>query len=181
MANIADTITIGSKPPREIKRAAMWSLICGVGIFTLADIVHFTGADRRAVGRYIKDLEAAGIAETIREAKGLPTIYRLKRTDLLEAPETGQAMLWRSARILKTFTACELVATLDVDDGPPAWSTAKRWLTLMKRVGLIRQSGSRGQVMIYRLARDLGPKAPMILRGKHVWDPNAGEVLGDRS
>ena len=131
--------TLGEKPRRQVKRGAMWQRVLELNIFTIPELAQFSGADRRAVGRYAKSLARGGFAKVLRDIPGAATVYKVVRRNRSGGDKSFQIQLWNSARILKTFTATELVATLHGGKSPHA-ETVKRWLSHLVAVDVLRST-----------------------------------------
>jgi len=76
-------------------------------------------------------------------------------------------------RIHKRFTAPDLCQTAET-----AETGAYKYLTGLVAAGVVRveqerQLGVAGSWRVYRLIRDLGPKAPILYSDGTVFDPNA--------
>ena len=88
-----------------------------------------------------------------------------------------QLALWRAMKIVKSFTIAELHAS-------SAGSTlyeVKSYVSHLLKAGylVVARHGDGEAHTTYRFitARDTGPRAPMIQRVKHVFDPNLGKVV----
>jgi hypothetical protein len=78
--------------------------------------------------------------------------------------------LWRSMRILRSFTRGQLAAVVEREPG-----SVSRYVTALHRAGYLRrtqiiEAGRRGAS--WRLVRDTGPVAPVLRRNGTVYDPN---------
>lgn len=83
----------------------------------------------------------------------------------------GRSRMWQAMRVLRRFTAPDLIATAEVGD-----SAAAKYVRYLLRAGYLRcvvakVNGRTGGHAHYRLVKDTGPFAPRV--GKHaVRDPN---------
>lgn len=97
------------------------------------------------------------------------------RKDGTAVPDDGQTRMWRAMKILRTFSARDLVVHAALPGFPVADSTAATYCRWLESGGyLVRQPG---EVPRWRFVRDTGARAPQILRVKQLFDPNTGEVM----
>jgi hypothetical protein len=97
-----------------------------------------------------------------------------------------RARAWWVIRRSKRFTLPDLLCTLaDGSQKDPA-ANLKKYLARLVKVGILDVAKDRKDdgkltsngLYDYRLARDLGPKAPVAIRDSlNVLDPNSGQVL----
>lgn len=93
----------------------------------------------------------------------------------IEIQSPYNEMCWRSIRILKTFNANQLVP-----DSLVKLNTVKQYLRQLHMAGYLMMIESKvGQLAVYRIMHDTGPKAPEIRRGKKVYDGNLGLIIYD--
>lgn len=164
--------------------------------FTVPELADLLGAPRKTVYDYLACLSAGGYVEhTPATEPGQPAIYRMLRDTGHHAPrlrsdgspvQQGKAteQLWRSMCILKQFTYRDLVetATIPIPEG-----TAKAYCRTLLATGYLKvlrkAEPTKGQIALYSLIRQSGPKSPMVQRVKRVFDPNTGEVFipGDKA
>jgi hypothetical protein len=89
--------------------------------------------------------------------------------------------LWNSIRVLKRFTAAQIEATAEVS---PA--NLQKYLLALDRSGYLvkvrpKQNGCPGGHALWRLARDSGPRAPIVRNdGSGVYDPNQDQLYPGR-
>ena len=168
------------------------------GSFTLRDVDGKTAGDvhTRSVRNYLIRLVRGGYAEHAgiqqkpngRKAKLYRLVKRPKtapklRRDGSERPaETSQGRLWRTMKMLRTFTVRELAVAASFAEATITRQTAKSYLTHLVAAGYVTldHNGS-SRAGIYRLKPQMntGPQAPQIMRTKFVWDPNLQQVMGD--
>lgn len=178
---------------------AYWKLILELdqaGPWTIRQLVARSNVSTGTIGQFVDALQLAGIAtivgrDTPRRAH-MPGAahYRLARRpvdtprlrrDGTELPEPQIQVLWRTLRMIKVFSPRELVELASEGGGEVNLSHARGYLSLLSAAGIIVQvkpngAGDEGR---YRLARDLGPRAPKILQARMIFDPNANQVVGD--
>ncbi|MER8923353.1 hypothetical protein [Mesorhizobium sp. LNJC384A00] len=185
---IVDMVQISIAVPRG--EAGYWSIIRDLdlgGPWTVRQICDRTNVSTSLVGRYVRRLKLAGIAQVVETRTAgnvgggnLPAavIYRLVRRPLVAPrisrdgkamPELGIEQLWRAMKMAKVFSHADLSEHCpDVAIG-----TVKAYLQALSAAGIV--AGNPGA---YRLVRNLGLQAPKILATKLVYDPNKKTVVG---
>lgn len=177
---------------------AYWEIIRELRTFTLSDIDSRCFVRRDTIGDYVRRLVKAGFV-AIEGMCGDAVMYRLE-IDQPDAPRVrrdgsianeigvGQDRMWRSMKMLKTFTAEELAASASLGPETVTVGTAKEYLKHLQRAGYLTivvaatpgyRSGT-GNPARYRLRPDMitGPLAPQVQRTDWVWDPNRKAVMG---
>jgi hypothetical protein len=80
--------------------------------------------------------------------------------------------IWQAMRIMREFTAADLVAACELRSA----KTAHAFIHAQRRAGYLRtRQPLRGlhQPAIHTLVRNSGPRCPAIVhRSRAVWDPN---------
>ncbi|ESY48983.1 MULTISPECIES: hypothetical protein [unclassified Mesorhizobium] len=185
---IVDMVQISIDVPRG--EAGYWSIIRDLdvgGPWTVRQICDRTNVSTSLVGRYVRRLKLAGIAQIVETRTAcnvgggnLPAavIYRLAKRPLLAPrispdgkvrPELGIEQLWRAMKMAKVFSPADLAEHCpDVAPG-----TVKAYLQALSAAGIVA-----GTPAAYRLVRNLGLQAPKILATKLVYDPNKKVVVG---
>ncbi len=80
-----------------------------------------------------------------------------------KTPTTGaRARAWTSMRILRRFTIADIMATAEIPR-----QNASKYLVALEKAGFLAResdnvSGRPGSLIIYRLARNTGPDAPIV-------------------
>lgn len=164
--------------------------------FTTSDVISATGAARKTIHDYLGCLAAGGYVDhTPAEARGQSAHYKMLRDTGHHAPRLrpdgspvrqGKANehLWTSMRVLKRFTYRDLMDTTPM---PIPEGTAKAYCRTLLDTGYLRvlrkAEPTKGQIALYALVRQSGPKSPQVQRVKRVFDPNTGEVFmpGDKA
>ena len=152
--------------------------------FWQSELASFAGCPAHKVQDYLRGLMAAGIVEKTGAGKPFTlATYRLVRDTGVDAPRvrkdgtllppSGRTRMWRVMRMLRSFTPHELAHIASLADAPVAESGAARYCRWLAKGGYLRAEERYAFVR----ARDSGPKAPRILRGKELFDPNTGEVV----
>lgn len=188
---LLETVALNAKVPRG--RDGIWSVIRDLDIasgeWTITDVHERTNVPRQTVRDVVLPLVRGGYAEVVRTEKhpksSTPSaVYRLterpaeaprlRRDGTALAPLQTEA-IWRSIRMAKTFTDAELSGLAEADA-----RTVERYVGELKSAGVLVavEPGGPGKPARWRLLRDLGPRAPKILRAHIVFDPNAGAVIG---
>lgn len=94
----------------------------------------------------------------------------------------GRLNMWTAMRALPQFDKRELAAAASTEDVNVTVETASDYARRLYKAGYLQivRKSKPGMACIYRLKHSLntGPKPPMILRSKMVYDQNRGEVIG---
>jgi hypothetical protein len=89
---------------------------------------------------------------------------------------------WNSIRVLKRFTAAQIEATAEIQE-----ENLRKYLKALAAAGYLaqvrpKQNGRPGGHAIWRLARDSGPRAPLVrYDGSGVYDPNQDQLYPGRN
>jgi hypothetical protein len=80
---------------------------------------------------------------------------------------TLRARAWQSMRILRQFTVADLRRTSALETTESDYQNLKKWLRRLAVHGVIAPEGPpvfrrAGEYQTYRLARDIGPKHPLV-------------------
>lgn len=162
--------------------------------FTVRDLHLSTTMKMESVREYVTGLVNAGYVEEKEDGGGLKAkvpfktpavIYTLVRDVGIEAPRVrkdgtpvtqgqGTANMWRTMRIIGTFSARELAVSASTETCIISESTAKSYVSHLCQAGYLVQVKG-----IYRFVPSMhtGPKPPMIQRVKRVWDQNLKKVM----
>ncbi len=193
--SLVDHVALSLRVPRG--QEGYWSIISDLGAegraFSSAEIDGRSNVDRRTIADYLKRLVKSGhveIVETERTGAAARHSYRLVRSsreaprlrrDGSEYPETARDRMWRSIKMLATFTAEDLAASTasEMQTAVPV-ETVKAYVKRLIAVEVLQVViPSRGpKPATYRLLRNIGAAAPRILRTHAVFDPNSNTVLG---
>lgn len=175
----------------------MWSVMLALdedGPWTARDVWGRMNENIGSVHKYLRRLKLAGIAKEVgerltggRNPQAAP-LYRLTQRPL-ETPrlrEDGSALpeplietLWRTIKMAKAFTAPELAALAARDGRAVNVTSARGYCDRLTRAGLLGRTIGSDRQSRYQLLVNAGAKAPKVLAGRVVYDPNAGRVLGD--
>ncbi|SMH42212.1 hypothetical protein [Mesorhizobium australicum] len=166
----------------------LWKLLLEidrVGPWTKGQVAARTAVSTARINQFVDRLLAAGIATISDEGAcrltRRPTDAPRLRLDGSELPEDERQILWRTMKMLKTFSPRELAAQASSDERAIGLETTRSFINRMAQVGIVGivQVPSRRGEGKYRLARNLGALAPRILSVSVVFDPNAVQVIGD--
>lgn len=180
-------VNLQSSTPAPTDRERIWAAIRELKRFTSFDLALKTRLTRRgsAINDYLKGLEKAGFIRVVSEKKrGVSNRYELARDIGVEAPRvnksggvllpSGRSRMWKTMRILGTFTARELASAASLADAPVAVGEAEYYCAWLCRGGYLRGDKRR---WTFISAMNSGPKAPQILRVKKLYDPNRDAVV----
>ena len=199
------TTYAGGKGPRQLIWEAIRALAAsGVESWNEEDVWRKLPRDAKAgvAGSTMRDyrraLVAAGIVGVVTQPTATSSgFYRLAIDEGLEAPRVrkdgsrvtqglAQEQMWRTLRMMPGDTnARELRAHASTEAVPVAEVSARDYLRALFDAGYLactkegRGTGRGGVQARYRLivARNTGPRPPMICRAKVVYDPNEDKVV----
>lgn len=201
MARKPVTAYAGGKGPRQ----RIWEAIRarGEAEWTRYSIARAACVADTTVTTYCQALEKAGIVARAGEQRinsvAAEVRWTLVRDEGIDAPRLkrdgsrvtnglAQEQMWRALRVLACdLNARELAAHASTAAVPVTLSAAEHYLTWLMAAGyLIRTragkglgKAGKGVTARYRLnlARNTGPRPPMICRAKVVYDPNEDAVV----
>jgi len=190
-------VHLESAGPRN-DRQTMWQIIRNVHThegntpFTVNTIRgRLKGSTPRdKIRAYLNSLVKAGYLSGTKPLVGRETVYQMIRDAGVEAPRVRkngepvtqgqtQQRIWKTLKIIKGWISLRaLIAQISTEAEQAKKSTVKSYLKHLEKAGYIIVKG-RGDSTEYCLvpARYSGPKAPMVQRTKHIYDPNTGEVV----
>ncbi|MFH1796302.1 MAG: hypothetical protein ABIF45_17570 [Pseudomonadota bacterium] len=192
-----DMLKLNLRVPRGFD--GYWKLILELdehGPWTIRQIVLRTNVSTRSVSQFVDRLRKAGIAALVETRvsvagqKSATACYRLTRRpidtprlypDGSERPEDDLQLLWRTMKMVKSFTPRELADQAGSDDRAVGLELTRQYVSRLCAVGIVAVTQpvrSRREAR-YRLVRNLGARAPRILTARVVFDPNAKQVIGD--
>jgi hypothetical protein len=173
-------------------REAVWAAIRRLQAFTVRELNMETNMNVKSVRDYVTGLAAAGYLEKAgAESTGAANVgntairWKLVRDIGVDAPRVrkdgtmviqgrGRQQMWRTMRIIGTFSVLDLAVTASTEDCLIAEATAEEYIKFLRLAGYLKKVKGG-----YRLlpGRYTGPKAPMIQRVKQVWDQNIKQVM----
>lgn len=161
------------------------------GPWGVPDVTDRTNADRASVKDYVLRLLRAGIAKNVGErspkaGKVWVQLYRLTEHPIQtprvdrkgnRLPEPTIETLWRTMKMATRFTLFELAELASTPERPVSQATVKRYVRYLERSGIVLPIDKSRTT--FRLVRNLGARAPIILKTLSLYDPNAGAILGE--
>ncbi len=159
--------------------------------FTVADIRLKSSAAEPTVREFIGRLLRGGLikgvptppVQSYRVAKPQAETPRVRKDgSLIESAGAAQCM-WNAMRTaFRTgFDAIDLVSFASTDDVPITLGTAQGYIKSLSKAGyLLKLTNGSKPTQIWRLdpSMNTGPRAPMLLKTKLVFDPNRGDIIG---
>lgn len=189
-------LQIQSKADLRVRRwrQGVWDLIREIGAdgrwWNRLDLFKAAGApNKNTIRGYLRCLQAAGIIATdeagsIRLVQDLgPEAPRVRADGSIVTKGLGQDHMWRTIQMsLNGFTAADLAIGSRTEDVAVSIATAASYAQRLHLAGYLDLlfPGGPGQQAVYALrpGRLTGPRAPMILSTKIVWDPNLKKPMG---
>jgi len=180
------TLAAGGKP---YGRQAMWEAMRGLWRFTRADL-DYLNVERDTVRSYLRSLVKAGyVVVAVSQGHHAPAVYELVNDVGMEAPrlrrdgspvEQGQARehMWRAMKMLPSFNFLDIAVTAGTEEVRVTEQDAKDYVKHLwraKYLAVLKPATKRTKA-VYKLARNTGPKPPMVTRAKIVFDPNLGKI-----
>lgn len=169
---------------RELDKSGPWDLkaidsLCNVDVTTIRDFVRRLVKAGIAIEAGERPQSGTGLmaAKLFRLQHAPHETPRLDRNGV-DLGETQQATLWRGMKMLKVFDAGELARETSLPHRPIQTTRAALYIRALARVGvLVKIAGSQNPVR-YRLAQNLGAKAPTVSKTEVVFDPNSKRIVG---
>jgi hypothetical protein len=181
------------------KRERIWKVIRRLKTFTGPQIQgELNGFVPLATIRtYLQGLENAGFivfSGTVPKTDGRPgsvNRYKLVNDCGVDAPRVrkdgspvkqgrGREQMWRTIKILKTFTPRELALAASTEERLVKESEAKRYVSFLYHANylyLVDAAGTKQARYRFNPRKDTGPKPPQVQRLKTLYDPNLGKIV----
>lgn len=129
------------------------------------------GASRQYLYRLVKDM---GVDAPLVNPDGSPLVLGVKN-----------ANMWRTMRMLKTFDFRTVEAHASTSTQPIILETVRTYVRALQQAGyltVVKPAQGKGKnatrtPAVYFLAKDTGPKPPMIQKLKTVYDQNLNKVM----
>lgn len=86
----------------------------------------------------------------------------------------GREQMWRTMRILGSFTTQDLAVSATTEECTVNVGSAREFLKYLAKAGYIVQRQRGGA---WRLVKNTGPRPPVIQKLPQVFDPNTGKVV----
>lgn len=183
-------------PSPEAGRLAYWRIMTGLqahhGEFTSRIVVDIAGVGhRKTIENYLAFLLAEKVIRVVGcEQRGAAATHRYTIVNPGDAPPMRrgnsamgqrQQALWMAIRSLGQFRASELAEAASTDTLVIARETASSYVADLLKAGYLAIAGSapeRRQTLIYRLVRNSGPRAPIVMRAERAcFDLNLMRVV----
>lgn len=183
-------------PNPETGRLAYWRIMTSLqshyGEFTSRIVVDIAGVGhRKTIENYLAFLVAEKVVRILgTDRRGAMAIHRysivnpgdappMRRSDSSLGPR--QQALWMAMRSMGQFRASELAEAASTDTCIIARETASGYIADLLRAGYLAVAGTapeRKQTLIYRLVRNSGPRAPIVMRAERsCFDLNLMRVV----
>lgn len=157
-------------------------------VFSTKEVRGKTNARQDKVSEYMRRLAKAGYLEVVSDSS--IRLHALKRYRLVkdsrETPRVrkdgslvtqgaGNESMWRTMRMLGTFSVKDLIVTSSECPQPVKESTAVTYVGALLKAGYLTML-SNGSIMLLP-SMNSGPKPPQIQRTKRIWDANLKKVV----
>lgn len=182
----ADVLAAARRPHG---RPAVWRALRKLSWATMGEIAREADADIRTARSFVEALHAAGLVlrhddikavQWLLKADAPAEMPRLRPDGSRVTQGDGRERLWRTMKMLKTFTAQDLAVAASLPDAPVQPGEAKDYARTLAAAGYLATvkpgTPQRGQA-VYRLVRNTGPLPPQIQRCSAVFDPNLRQVV----
>lgn len=192
-------ITLKAKiKPERLNRGAqhIWDTMIKLnkdqGTFTLQEVDMLCGGQKHMLLN-IKDFARRWTKSEHIARVGTETPYKFHvlkavrqfpsvRRDGTVTPR-GQQAMWTAMRQIGWFTIADLQHASSVEEYSPEKGTVKSYIRTLTQAGffVVRKSEPHTKPWHFKLkqSHNSGPDAPMIFRGKHVFDPNTKQMVGE--
>ena len=169
-------------PNPDQGRLLYWRIMSGLqkhyGDFSSRIVVDVAGdCHRKTIENYLAFLVAEKVVRVVAtDTVGVKVTHRYRIVNLGDAPPMRrgdstlgqrQQALWTAIRSLGQFRASELADAASTDDVVIARETASGYVADLRQAGYLAVAGhapERKQTPIYRLVRNSGPRAPIVMR-----------------
>jgi hypothetical protein len=106
---------------------------------------------------------------------------RLRKSGERTKQGSGTEQMWRTMKILSTFTPTQLSVTASTEDTVIKLSTAKAYCAKLRKAGYlaVAKPGGPNVQATYRFlkSKNTGPIAPQVQRTHRVFDPNLKKIM----
>ena len=189
----AHLTAVGGKPRG---RQIVWETIRRLRRFTVKQLAAEIDHLPDSVRTYVDCLSAGGFISVVdQEASAnnrFAKVYELVRDIGVEAPRLqrdgtpctqGRAreQMWRTMKLLDSFTPRELAISASTEEQPVNETDAGDYVKRLHKAGYLTLTVPSTPVRQARYrfvkARNTGPRPPMVQRLKTVFDPNLGQIV----
>jgi hypothetical protein len=164
------------------------------GAFTRDDLRALTQSKSQTLGAHLRLLVRGGFLAELSQTQGLTAsakVYRLIRAQpdapkihvdgSLPDQDSAADQMWRTAKIIKQFSAQDLAIQASTDRQLIALADAQdycKYLCLAGYLAIIGpQTADSAAVYRFLVSKNTGPQAPVVQRLKAVCDPNLGALV----
>lgn len=164
---------------------AIWATARRLGTFSYGQLASEAKTTVERATRLARGWLAARAVEDAGEGPSRRRLFRVAvdaPDGLPRAPVTGspQGNMWRTMRLLKSFSPVDLAAHSNTDTVQVSRDDAAAYCQTLLRAGYLKveRKARPGKVeAVYRLLDDTGPKPPVIRRVRAVVDQNTGRIV----
>jgi len=168
--------------------AALQAVRDGARPPTTAVLIEAAACERTSALDWLHGWAEAGAVERIVSRKNAVCTYRWRPILRApappdDAPETARQRMWRTAKMLKTFTLTDLALHASVPGGDVPVGSARIYVQFLAAAGYLavvtpaKRDRAAHVTTTYRFVRSTGPLAPQVIRPVAVWDPNERQVV----
>lgn len=180
--------------PKNHNRQDLWEKMMDLKTFTIKELGSYNRIEKTTIMSYLRGLVAAGYLTVKKDKNGSNKTFNtysiVKKS--LDYPKVrvdgsiitqgrGTEQMWRSMRVMKTFTPKDLSIHCSTEDVQVSKETANDYIKYLCRAGYLkikRPSTTSTQAMyLFIPTKYTGPKPPKIQRVKQVFDPNLNCVV----
>lgn len=169
---------------KAILHQVAWTKACAMETFSYHELAAAVTMSverlRIVVQRWVRE----GTAEFVHRGWKGRSYFRVVRRDQIDLVGTATANIWRTMRVMKSFTTLDLSAHATTPDVTVTEQTACEYCDALAAAGYLRlERPAKPPVReaIYRLIRNTGPIPPKPQQVIAVHDGNLGEyaIIGE--
>lgn len=182
-----DTIQATVKFGPKLSWPAYWQNLLHAdaqGEWSLAALARCVGTDEAGARRLLQRLMRSGLVVAVNPAN-LFKFRRYRLTSRQEhapriepagtiADETLSQTVWRAVKMAKTFSAEDIAIGIGQEI---RHVEIRRYLLALAGASILAVTGERGRES-FRLRRNVGAQAPVMVQATGLFDPNAGAFVG---
>lgn len=184
------TVAARKLMPRDL----IWMAIRKLKEFAWVEIEDETGVEEPLIKSYLIDLRKGGfVGYSVPPARYKNTRWELTKDIGVERPyvnrqgkqskaNTGRSQMWRALKVMNgLFNLNDLQLLGSTDEHVIAQREAKYYLQHLRLGGYIHlvhpRTGKEAARYMVIKSKVVGPRAPMVLTTRQVFDPNIGEIV----